>query len=207
MTEHIPYRRDWQFFAIIIGIFLLIISSSLFSSIPERVGLENGIIAQSLHIGKTEFWQPTFDVNTQKMEQIIFMPLGYWLQSFFMSLFGDGLMFDKIYSFIFFILTGFMLNGCWRMMGNSKKTLWLPLLFAFLSPVIVRSSTCNYIETPLTFFILSAVYFYLHAITHTLNKVKHGEYADMRVATSTTILPKRYTWSRGIEVALSGLCL
>lgn len=207
MSENVRFRQGWQPFAIIIGIFLLTMSSTLFSNKIERVGIENGIIAQSLHFGESDFWQPTYDVDMQKLEQVTLMPMGYWIQSFFMSLLGDGVMFDKIYSLIFFILSGYLLCACWRLMGNAKKTLWLPLMFAVLSPVIMRSATGNYIEMPLTFFILSSVYWYLHAITHTLHKAKHGAISEMRTAPSTSILPRHYSWSRGIEVALSGICL
>lgn len=206
MTKHPPYRKDWQPLAIIIGIFLLIISSTLFSNDVSRVGIENGIIARGLHIGESDFWQPTYNVDMQKLEQVTLLPMGYWIQSTCMRLFGDGVMFDKIYSFIFFILSGVMLCACWRIMGNSRKLMWLPLIFAMLAPVITRASTGNYIEMPLTFFILSAVYWYLHAITHTMHRVRHGAYKELRTD-ATTLLPKRYSWSRGVEVAISGLCL
>ncbi len=190
--------RAWQPFVIIVGIFLLVIARPLFSNNVERVGLENGISAKVIRIGESSFWQPVYGVEMEHLEQATYMPLAHWIEHLAMTLFKDGLLFDKIYSLCFFALICCMLCACWYVMGHRPRTLWLPLMFALLSPIMMRMATGNYTELPLTFFLLTSVYFYLKGLVVTPRNLDDSTRAY-------NFLPGCYGVSRVMYCVLSGL--
>lgn len=196
--------RIWQPFVIVMSLFALFLIPKLFQDPMPRAGLENGIVASRLIPGETPFWELTNDATLQELDEIAYMPLGYWMESVAMHFFGDSTYFDVWYSFAFFIIAAILLFFTWINLGNAPRSFWVPMLLYLVVPIILRSSTANYIEMPFTVILLLSTLIYVRGISKTLRDTGHGEHAEMRKLSNPS---RKYTFGRAFNMIWVGLML
>lgn len=158
------FQSHTHIYFIVVGLLLLIISGSFLTEGMSLVGLENGINARGIYSAGhyVDFWLPSMTVGEGSLTSHAYMPLGYYLENWVMKLVGDSYIFDKLYSMVLFIICLLLIVRIWVLVGNSRRTGWLPILFWMLAPVVTRTATDNLLETPLTIFVLMSVCSLLH---------------------------------------------
>lgn len=180
-------------YLIVIGIFIILISNSLFTEGMSSEGLRNGVIAQRMTVdnhGYANFWSPwvcSGSDNDLTFEYAYHMPLGYWIESSFMRLFGDSYLFDKIYSVLIFVVIAVLIMRLWVLTGNTIRTGWIPLAFWLMAPLTSWSATSNLVEGPQTIFVLLAVICLMHS--HCIRKAVKKQQAVSAV--DAVVLRKR----------------
>ena len=155
--QPVTMKSHMHLYFIVVGLFLLIISGSFLTEGMSPIGLENSIKAKNIvDNGFVDFWKPSHIESPTAPDKQSYMPLGYLIESWAMRLFGDSILFDKLYSMFFFVLCAVLIVRIWVLIGNRSRTGWIPLVFWMLSPIVIRSSTQNLLEMPLTVFVLLA---------------------------------------------------
>lgn len=192
----------WQPWAIFLGVLLVFLSGSFLSEGMGVPGLRNSVIAQTITEDYGDFWLPELSQKNPDMES--YLPMGYWLQAFFMKIFGDSLLGDKLYSVLVFVLCGFLIDLIWHEIGNNKRTDWIPLTFWCMTPVIPKYATSNLLEGPLTVFVLLSIYFYILALLWGTPGKKFERHRTK--VFDEEVLGVEYTLPRFLLTGVSALC-
>ncbi len=154
-------KRQTSLYFIVIGIFMLLISGSFLSEGLSRVGMDNAVVSQRMAEGFEEFWMPSID-SPGHPDRLSYLPLGYWLESRWFQLFGNNsFMAEKVYSVMTYFIIAALMIWIWMLIGQSRKTGWLPLMCWLTIPIVTWSATNNLLESTMTMFILLSVAFLL----------------------------------------------
>lgn len=146
------------FYLFVIGIFLIIVSSTLLSDGMFMDGLIYSTIAHNLSNGIGSFWNPQFTATCMS-EFHEHPPLAFVIQSIFFTLFGESRFIDKLYSLITFVLVGYIILKIWTIL--KYKYGWVPLLFWLLTPLVIWACSNNMLENTLSIFTSLSILFYL----------------------------------------------
>jgi len=146
------------FYLFVIGIFLIIVSPTLLSDGMFMDGLIYSTIAHNLSNGIGSFWNPHFTATclTDFHEH---PPLAFGIQSIFYILLGGSRFIDKLYSFITFVLVGYIILKIWTILNYKHG--WIPLLFWLLTPLVIWACSNNMLENTLSVFTSLSILFYL----------------------------------------------
>ena len=156
-------KRQTSLYFIVIGAFLLFISGNFLSEGLSRVGMDNAVVSQRMAEGFEEFWLPSLS-SPGNPDRMNYLPLGYWLESRWFQLFGsNSFMAEKFYSVMTYFILAALMIWIWSLIGNNKRTGWLPLLCWITIPIVTWSATNNLLESTMTMFILLSVVFLLKA--------------------------------------------
>ena len=156
-------KRQTSLYFIVIGAFLLFISGGFLTEGLSRVGMDNAVISQRMSEGFEDFWLPSLD-TPGSIERQNYLPLGYWLESQWYKLFGDNtFMAEKVYSVLTYFILAALILWIWKLIGQSLRTGWLPLMCWITIPIVSWSATNNLLESTMTMFILLSVVFLLKA--------------------------------------------
>ena len=146
-------------YLIVIGFFMLLISGTFLSEGISRAGLDTAIVSQRMADGFEDFWLPSLQTPGNPDRQN-YMPLGYWLESQWFAIFGkSSFMVEKVYSVLTFIVIAILMIWCWCLLGNTRRTGWIPLLCWITIPLVSWSATNNLLESTMTIFVLLSVAF------------------------------------------------
>ena len=164
-------NKNLPFILLTIGLLIVLIVPVLIQDGMFMDGVQYSCVARNMAIGKGSFWQPIFNESWWKSNSNIFLeqpPLGFWIQSLFYRVFGDGMYVDRFYSFFTAIVNAVFITLIWNLIfkNNSeiKKTYWIPILFWITIPVCFWSFQNAMLENTLSIFTLAAVYFSLRTI-------------------------------------------
>jgi 4-amino-4-deoxy-L-arabinose transferase-like glycosyltransferase len=146
------------FYLLVIGIFLIIASPTLFSDGMFMDGLIYSTTAHNLSNGLGTFWNPYFSA-TSMTDFHEHPPLAIGLQSLFFTLFGESRIIDKLYSILTFVFVGYIIIKIWSFF--KYKHAWIPLLFWLITPIVLWASSNNMLENTLSIFTSLSVLFYL----------------------------------------------
>ncbi|MCQ2278070.1 MAG: phospholipid carrier-dependent glycosyltransferase [Bacteroidales bacterium] len=135
-----------------ISVFFLTISSSFLTRSISLEGLSNSNSVRTDE-GFDSFWTSIVENSGNNAD----LPLGYLMEKWAMNTFGDGALFEKVYSLVLFVLCCILLIRVWRLCGNSRVTGWIPMGILMIVPIVTRTATQNVLELPLTMFILMAL--------------------------------------------------
>ena len=182
----------WQPLCLVVGLFLLLISGSLLSQGMSEAGLKNSVIAQNVAEGYGAFWNPCPSEFDPAPEANNYLPLGYWLQSIVMRLWGKAPWLDKLYSMLIFLVEAFLMGALRHRAGNPRRTLWIPLLFWLAVPVVSWSATNNLLEGTQSVFVMLSVWCYL---------------CGVHPAPSKVTAPQRYSLRRLLWVVGATACI
>lgn len=154
-------KRQTSLYFIVIGAFLLFISGSFLSEGLSRVGMDNAVVSQRMAEGFEDFWLPSMS-SPGNPDRMNYLPLGYWIESQWYHLFGnDSFMAEKVYSVMTYFILAALMIWIWGLIGNNKRTGWLPLMCWITIPIVTWSATNNLLESTMTMFILLSVAFLL----------------------------------------------
>jgi 4-amino-4-deoxy-L-arabinose transferase-like glycosyltransferase len=146
------------FYLLVIGIFLIIASPTLFSDGMFMDGLIYSTTAHNLSNGLGTFWNPYFSA-TSMTDFHEHPPLAIGLQSLFFTLFGESRIIDKLYSIMTFVFVGYIIVKIWSILNY--KHAWIPLLFWLITPLVLWAISNNMLENTLSIFTSLSVLFYL----------------------------------------------
>ncbi len=154
-----PHQSHVTLYLIVIGFFMLLISGTFLTEGISRAGLDTAVVSQRMSDGFEDFWLPSLQTPGNPARQN-YLPLGYWMESVWFSLFGTGsFLAEKVYSVLTFIIIGLLMIWCWCLLGNTRRTGWIPLLCWMTIPLVSWSATNNLLESTMTIFVLLSVVF------------------------------------------------
>ena len=154
-------KRQTSLYFIVIGAFMLFISGSFLSEGLSRAGMDNAVVSQRMAEGFEDFWLPSFS-SPGNPDRMNYLPLGYWLESQWFHLFGNNsFMAEKVYSVMTYFILAALIIWIWSLIGQNRRTGWLPLMCWITIPIVTWSATNNLLESTMTMFILLSVCFLL----------------------------------------------
>lgn len=118
-------------------------------------------VGKNLADGLGTFWEPHFSLTyyTVFREQ---PPLYFGLLALFYKIFGTGMYTERLFCFVFFVLTLFYIHKIWNVLFHDDKKLnqnsWLPILFFTTIPICFWSYSNHVEETVMTLFTTLSVY-------------------------------------------------
>ncbi len=153
-------QRQTSLYFIVVGAFLLFISGNFLSEGLSHVGMDNAVVAQRMSEGFEEFWLPSLTPGNPDRSN--YMPLGYWIESLWFDMFGsNSFMAEKVYSVLTYFILAALMIWIWNLIGQSRRSGWLPLMCWITMPIVTWSATNNLLESTMTMFILLSIVFLL----------------------------------------------
>ena len=159
MTQIIK-SSNFYFYIFVIALFIIIISPFFLAEGMFLDGILYSAIAKNLSMGLGDFWHLHY-TQTLYSEFNEHPPLAIGIQSIFYSLFGTHYLVEKFYSFLCFIVVGFLMVKIWKSILPYNKFAWIPLLFWTLIPLVTWSANNNLLENTMGVFILISLLFCL----------------------------------------------
>jgi 4-amino-4-deoxy-L-arabinose transferase-like glycosyltransferase len=156
------YKGIYIYF-LVAGVFLIIVSYSLFSDGMFLDGVLYSTMAKNEARGLGTFWQP-------HMSETIFPvfvnhpPLAFGLESLFFRILGDSRFVERIYSLLTIILTGLIIVMIWKSLGKKSSLGWLPILLWIAIPSVTWATVNNMLENTMGIFICLSVLFYIKSL-------------------------------------------
>jgi len=148
------------YFIFVVGLFLSIISFNFLCEGMFMDGLYYSCISHKLADGQCTLWHLTYtDFNYNPFYG--HPPLAMLLQSWFLNIFGDNVICDKIYSVLTYIITGLLMCLVWKRLVGDFKSAWMPLLFWITIPLVIWGSTNNVLENTMSIFVVASIFFCL----------------------------------------------
>jgi len=146
------------FYALVIGLFLIITSPALFSDGMFMDGLIYSTVAHNLSNGLGSFWNLhfTYTCHSNFHEH---PPLAFGIQGLFYTVLGDIRFVDKFYSLLTYFFVGWIITKIWSQLKYNHP--WIPLLFWIITPLVSWACSNNMLENTLSIFTCLAVLFYL----------------------------------------------
>lgn len=126
-------------------------------------GLLYSAISHNMADGLGSFWKPYLS-DSVFPEFYEHPPLALGLQSIWYRLFGDSLLIERFYSLFTYLLAGVGLIACWKQLGQSVKTGWIPLFFWLMVSNIIWACANNMLENTMTIFVLFSAWACLKGI-------------------------------------------
>lgn len=127
-------------------------------------GLHHASIARNMAEETGGFWKP---ILTRVPEYIYYeeLPMGFFIQSLFFRITGDGVYVEKIYSVLCFLLIVLLLALSYRKLYSNNSLLFLPALLFIIVPVAAWTFSNNLLEINLTLFALFGIWAYLEFLS------------------------------------------
>jgi hypothetical protein len=151
-------NHSLSFYLLIIGIFLIVISPAFLSDGMFMDGLIYSALSNNLAKGLGTFWNPHLS-SIFMSEFHEHPPLAFGIQSIFYNIFGDSRYIEKIYSFMTFVIVGFIIVKIWKHLN--LKNAWIPLFVWILMPLNSWACPNNMLENTMSIFISLSVFFFL----------------------------------------------
>ena len=158
-------KKEFFFYIMIAGIFLVIISHSFLSDGMFMDGLMYANISKNLASGIGTFWQPHM-TDTFLPVYVNHPPLAFGLESVFFRILGDNRFVERFYSVLAIVLTALIIVLIWKSLGKKSSTGWLPLFVWIAMPSVTWASVNNMLENTMGIFICLSVLFYIKSQTN-----------------------------------------
>jgi hypothetical protein len=157
--------RHWPFYLIAFSTFLAFISYRQWSDGMFLDGLIYASISRNMALGLGSFWSPYYTAIWPSFHE--HPPLAFWLQNHLFRVMGDTLYVERIYSFLTYLLTGYIVALLWKQSVKEDKLKfgWIPILLWVLIPTVTWASPNNMLENTLMVFTCLSVYFYFRSHT------------------------------------------
>ena len=107
------------------------------------------------------FWAPLF---TKTIYPIFYEhpPLAFWIQSMFFDLFGEHFFVERLYCFLVFLVSAWLIILIWREVFSEKPEYtslsFLPIIFWMLNTGIFFAYPNNVLECTMTVFLMTSIY-------------------------------------------------
>jgi 4-amino-4-deoxy-L-arabinose transferase-like glycosyltransferase len=150
----------------VFSLFVVIISTNLFSDGMFLDGLLYASISRNMAEGIGSFWKPHLS-NTLFNEFYEHPPLALGLQSLWFKLLGDSIYVERFFSLATYIITGFLMALIWKKLTGSVKNGWIPIFLWILIDVVLWSVSNNMLENTMTIFVCLSFLLYLNSFNKT----------------------------------------
>lgn len=153
-----PHLRKQLPFILITLLFMMI--AFLDRLIPEGMffdGVIYAALSRNIAIGKGTLWHPYFGHGSFFMDHPTLM---FGIQALFFKVFGDHYTTEKIYSFVVWLISAWLVARLWKTIGREEEFrsgFWLPLLLWTLVPTVLWCYPNNMLESTMGIFDLAAV--------------------------------------------------
>jgi len=156
-------RKYLPFELLVIAIVLLAILPSLIAEGMFVDGILYSCVARNLAAGEGTFWFPLMhhlDILglSSFHEQ---PPLGFFLESVFFRIFGDGIYTERIFTVVLMVIAALLIISIWKLIipDTSRKGMaWLPLFFWLITPTLFWSYQHAILENTMVVFVLLAIF-------------------------------------------------
>ena len=157
--------KNLPFYLVIVALFIGITSPALFADGMFMDGLLYAAISKNLAHNLGSFWDLHL-TNTLYPHFHEHPPLAIGLQSLFFRLFGDDMLVERFYSFITFIITGWIMTRIWKKITNIEfyYLAWLPLLFWISITLVSWAASNNLLENTMMIFTSLSILFLLKSL-------------------------------------------
>ncbi|MDX2188260.1 MAG: glycosyltransferase family 39 protein [Bacteroidota bacterium] len=164
-------NKTWIFWIILLGTIVAIYGPRFYQEGLFADGVTYACIARNMAIGKGSFWQPYFSSSfwlTYNTTSVFYEhpPLMFWMESLLFRIIGDYYFVEKIYSFIIFVITGWLIVLIWNHIFKYnewlKKLSWCAIMVWISMPEVEWSTPNNMLDNTMGMFSLMSVYFMLH---------------------------------------------
>ena len=150
MTKH----NNLPYFIFVIGLFFCLISSSFLTEGMFTDGIFYSCISHQLATGQCSFWH----LNDYTLNSFYsHPPLALQMQSWFLTVFGDNIYCDKIYSVMTYIIVGILICLIWGKITGKIESAWMPLLFWTSTPLVTWGAANNMLENTMSIFITTSI--------------------------------------------------
>jgi 4-amino-4-deoxy-L-arabinose transferase-like glycosyltransferase len=139
---------------------LLPLAYPLFSEGMFMDGVIYAALANNLAQGNGSFWELGFSetiFNSFREHP----PLAIYLESWFHQLFSGSYLSERIYSFLTWLINGFLIVSIWKNLKLPNHISWAPILIWSLMPVVFWCFSNNMLENTMGIFISLSVLFFI----------------------------------------------
>ncbi len=152
-------ERQLPLYFLTISLFLILISSDLFSEGMFADGVWYAAISKNLANGIGSFWDLHF-TSTLFPHFHEHPPLAFGFQALLFKIFGDSIFIERVYSFLTFVFTGIIIVKIWNAITEEKNKYlgWLPLLILAAIPTLSWSVPNNMLENTMVIFSTWAIF-------------------------------------------------
>lgn len=148
-------QSNVPYFIFVIGLFFCLISFSFLTEGMFTDGTFYSCISHQLAKGQCSFWH----LNDYTLNNFYsHPPLALQMQGWFLSIFGDNIYCDKIYSVLTYIIVGLLMCLIWKKVTEKSDSTWMPLLFWVCTPLVTWGATNNMLENTMSIFITASIY-------------------------------------------------
>ncbi len=158
-------KKQYPAYFFVAAIFLIIISPNLFSNGMFMDGLIYSVISKNLANGSGNFWDLHF-TETIFPHFHEHPPLALGLEAVFFKILGDGILTERLYSLLTFIITGIVIIKIMESVteNTGKSTGWLALFFWISIPTVVWAASNNMLENTMMIFTSLSVLFAIKSL-------------------------------------------
>ncbi len=152
--------KQLPFLLITIALFMLVVSPKWLSDGMFCDGLSYAVISKNLAHGLGSFWDLFFTSDFER--HFRGQPsLAFGMESLFFRILGDGYLVERAYSFITYLVTGFVLVRVWKHVAGKQYFVfyWLPLLLWLSVPVVIWGVSNNMLENTMAIFTMLSILF------------------------------------------------
>ncbi len=123
-------------------------------------GVTYATISRNLAEGRGTFWEPFF---TETFFPAFYEhpPLVFGIESLFFRVLGDHLFVEKLYTFICFLVTGWLLFKMWAILTGDKANAWVLFIFWAAIPEVPFDYANNFLENTMGIFCFAACFILL----------------------------------------------
>ncbi|MGB3802306.1 MAG: glycosyltransferase family 39 protein [Lewinella sp.] len=163
------------FFLLPFILFLYLVVSESVEQSMYTDGVAYAGLSKNLANGIGTFWTPRLSaVHLTAFHS--HPPLVFWIQSLFFRALGDGIVTERIYAAVIFLLSGVLMVLLWRealRAAPAISRLWfLPLTLWLLNEIVYHYYPANVLEPTMTLFILAAIYCCLFGLRESTSTAK-----------------------------------
>jgi len=156
-------QKSYTQVPILFGLFLLILSPTLFSDGMFMDGLYYAVISRNMAEGVGTFWSPRFSETFNSVFNG-HPPLQLGLQALLFYIFGDSIFVERFYSLFTGLVTLLLIRKIWVFETKSQTDAWLPAVSWLMLPLVAWAYSNNMLENTMTVFVLFAILFSLQSI-------------------------------------------
>jgi len=171
-----PMKSKTFFFKLLpIILFFFLICPGFVQESMYNDGIWYAILSSNLANGAGNFWAP-------KLTETIFPvfrehpPLVFGIQSLFFQILGNSIIVERIYAFIIFILSSFLIIQIWKYVFRDQENMqgmwFLPLILWILNEVTWLYYPANVLEPTLGVFTLGSIYCFIQTTDKNLTVSK-----------------------------------
>lgn len=178
-----------------VSVVLVLIFSQLIQDGMFMDGLLYVCVSHNLSEGLGSFWEPNYSKTTMEVfrEQ---PPLYFGLLAIFYKIFGSSLYVERLFGAVCLVIEFIIIRSTWLSVikrNETKKLIWLPVLFFTIIPVVFWSYANLVEETVMVIFASMAVLFARYA---TLSHQKLNQFVWVLIAAFAIVLS---TLTKGIQ--------